>query len=83
MSDPARYRTREEIQQMRTEHDCIEGARAKLMALDFDEASLKAIDNEVKKIVQDAADFAQSAPEAGRGPEPCSKKHKIPRAVGS
>lgn len=63
MSDPARYRTREEIQQMRTEHDCIEGARAKLMALDFDEASLKAIDDEVKKIVQDAADFAQSAPE--------------------
>ncbi|HTU53543.1 MAG TPA: pyruvate dehydrogenase (acetyl-transferring) E1 component subunit alpha [Acetobacteraceae bacterium] len=63
MSDPARYRTREEIQQMRTEHDCIEGARAKLMALDFDEVSLKAIDDEVKKIVQDAADFAQSAPE--------------------
>jgi pyruvate dehydrogenase E1 component alpha subunit len=63
MSDPARYRTREEIQQMRTEHDCIEGVRAKLMALDFDEASLKAIDDEVKKIVQDAADFAQSAPE--------------------
>ncbi|HWA80511.1 MAG TPA: pyruvate dehydrogenase (acetyl-transferring) E1 component subunit alpha [Acetobacteraceae bacterium] len=63
MSDPARYRTREEVQQMRAEHDCIEGARAKLMALDYDEASLKQIDDEVKKIVQDAADFAQTSPE--------------------
>jgi len=63
MSDPARYRTREEVQQMRTEHDCIEGVRARLLALDFDEASLKEIDDEVKKIVQDAADFAQASPE--------------------
>jgi pyruvate dehydrogenase E1 component alpha subunit len=63
MSDPARYRTREEVQQMRTEHDCIESVRAKLMALDYDEASLKQIDDEVKRIVQDAADFAQSSPE--------------------
>ncbi len=63
MSDPARYRTREEVQMMRTQHDCIEGARHKLEALGVDEAAIKAIDDEVKAIVQEAADFAQSSPE--------------------
>ena len=63
MSDPARYRTREEVQMMRTQHDCIEGARHKLEALGVDEAEIKAIDDEVKAIVQEAADFAQSSPE--------------------
>ncbi len=66
MSDPARYRTREEVQMMRTQHDCIEGARHKLEAMGVDEAAIKAIDDEVKAIVQAAADFAQSSPE----PEP-------------
>jgi pyruvate dehydrogenase E1 component alpha subunit len=66
MSDPARYRTREEVQMMRTQHDCIEGARQKLGALGVDEAAIKAIDDEVKAIVQEAADYAQSSPE----PEP-------------
>ena len=42
MSDPARYRTREEVQKMRTQHDCIEGARHKLEALGVDEAAIKA-----------------------------------------
>ncbi len=63
MSDPGRYRTREEIQKMRSERDCIEGARHKLEALDVDEAEIKRIDEEVKRIVQDAADFAQESPE--------------------
>jgi pyruvate dehydrogenase E1 component alpha subunit len=63
MSDPARYRTREEVQMMRTQHDCIEGARHKLEALGVDDAAIKAIDDEVKAIVQEAADFAQSSPE--------------------
>jgi pyruvate dehydrogenase E1 component alpha subunit len=63
MSDPARYRTREEVQMMRTQHDCIEGARHKLEAMGVDEAAIKAIDDEVKAIVQEAADFAQSSPE--------------------
>ena len=66
MSDPARYRTREEVQLMRTKHDCIEGARHKLEALGVDEAEIKAIDDEVKAIVQEAADYAQASPE----PEP-------------
>src|SRR5277367_2089616 len=63
MSDPARYRTREEVQMMRTQHDCIEGARHKLEALDVEEKVFKSIDDEVKGIIQDAADFAQSSPE--------------------
>ncbi len=63
MSDPARYRTREEVQQMRAEHDCIEGARAKLLALGVEEAALKKIDDEVKRIIQDAADFAEKSPD--------------------
>jgi pyruvate dehydrogenase E1 component alpha subunit len=48
---------------MRTERDPIEGARAKLVAQGADDAAFKAIDDEVKKIVQDAADFAQASPE--------------------
>jgi pyruvate dehydrogenase E1 component alpha subunit len=63
MSDPGRYRTREEIQKMRSERDCIEGARHKLEALGVTEAETKKIDDDVKRIVQDAADFAQSSPE--------------------
>ncbi|MBW4090619.1 MAG: pyruvate dehydrogenase (acetyl-transferring) E1 component subunit alpha [Proteobacteria bacterium] len=63
MSDPARYRTREEVQMMRTQHDCIEGARAKLDAMGVDEAAIKAIDDEVKAVVQAAADHAQASSE--------------------
>ena len=63
MSDPARYRTRDEVQRMRTEHDCIEGARARLQELGVEEATFKRIDDEVKALVQEAADFAQESPE--------------------
>jgi pyruvate dehydrogenase E1 component alpha subunit len=63
MSDPAKYRTREEVQKMRSERDCIEQARHRLEEAGVEEATLKQIDDEVKKIVQDAADFAQSSPE--------------------
>ena len=63
MSDPAKYRTREEVQKMREQHDCIETARSQLMGQGVTEADLKTIDDEVKAIVQDSADFAQSSPE--------------------
>jgi len=63
MSDPAKYRTREEVQMMRTQHDCIENARHRLEELDVEEKVFKAIDDEVKGIIQDAADFAQGSPE--------------------
>ena len=66
MSDPARYRTREEVQMMRTQHDCIEGARAKLEAMGLDAATIGKIDEQVKAVVQEAADYAQTSPE----PEP-------------
>jgi pyruvate dehydrogenase E1 component alpha subunit len=63
MSDPGKYRTREEIQKVRSEHDCIEQARHRLAELRVDEAELKRIDDEVKKLIQEAADFAQKSPE--------------------
>ena len=63
MSDPAKYRTREEVQKMRETSDCIELARKLLGEQGVAEADMKKIDDEVKAIVQDAADFAQSSPE--------------------
>ena len=63
MSDPAKYRTREEVQRMRAEHDCLDSAKAKLVALGVSEAELKGIDDAIKRQIQEAADFAQSSPE--------------------
>jgi pyruvate dehydrogenase E1 component alpha subunit len=63
MSDPAKYRTREEVQKMREQHDCLETARGMLLGQGVTEADLKKIDDEVKVIVQDSADFAQESPE--------------------
>ena len=63
MSDPAKYRTREEVQKMREQSDCIDSVRKALLAAGMTEADLKAVDDEVKAIVQDAAEFAQSSPE--------------------
>ena len=64
MSDPAKYRTREEVQKMRSERDCIEGARNRLLQeLGRGRGRAEAIDDEVKRVIQDAADFAQSSPE--------------------
>ena len=63
MSDPAKYRTREEVQKMREQHDCIETVRKKLLEGGLDEAELKKIDDEVKAIVADSAEFAQTSPE--------------------
>ena len=63
MSDPAKYRTREEVQKMREQSDPIETARKVLLEGGLDEAALKKIDDEVKAVVQEAADFAQSSPE--------------------
>jgi pyruvate dehydrogenase E1 component alpha subunit len=63
MSDPAKYRTREEVQKMRSERDCIESVHALLTEQGVDETEIKQIDDAVKAVVQDAADFAQSSPE--------------------
>jgi pyruvate dehydrogenase E1 component alpha subunit len=67
MSDPAKYRTREEVQKMRSERDCIEHARHQLEAMGVDEATFKTIEDEIKRIVADAAEFAQSSPEPDPG----------------
>jgi pyruvate dehydrogenase E1 component alpha subunit len=58
MSDPAKYRSREEVQRMREEHDPIEQVRARLLAAGAGEDELKKIDAAARKIVSEAADFA-------------------------
>jgi pyruvate dehydrogenase E1 component alpha subunit len=63
MSDPAKYRTREETQHVRDTSDPIEGAKKQLTALGVSEEELKAIDTDIRKIVAQAADFAESSPE--------------------
>ncbi|QQA41225.1 pyruvate dehydrogenase (acetyl-transferring) E1 component subunit alpha [Pelagovum pacificum] len=64
MSDPAKYRTREEVQKMRDERDPIENIRT--MLIDGKHASeddLKQIDKEVKDRINDAAEFSKESPE--------------------
>jgi pyruvate dehydrogenase E1 component alpha subunit len=64
MSDPAKYRTKEEVERMRAEHDPIDQLRKKILDGDLvEEAKLKAVDKEVKDIVAEAAQFAQDSPE--------------------
>jgi pyruvate dehydrogenase E1 component alpha subunit len=63
MSDPARYRTREEVQEIRETRDPIVHAERDLEAAGVKEAELKAIDKEIKDIVVEAAKFAEDAPE--------------------
>lgn len=63
MSDPAKYRTREEVQGVRDTSDPIEGAKAELLKLGVDEDKLKDIDKRIKAQVAEAADFAESSPE--------------------
>ena len=64
MADPAKYRTREEVKEIREHHDPIELLRNRLLAEGrADEAELKEIDHEVRTIVNEAAEFAQTDPE--------------------
>jgi pyruvate dehydrogenase E1 component alpha subunit len=64
MSDPAKYRSKDEVQKMRTEHDPIEQSRARLLGdHGMGEDELKRIDAEIREIVNDAADFATNDPE--------------------
>jgi pyruvate dehydrogenase E1 component subunit alpha len=64
MSDPAKYRSKDEVSRMRQEHDPIDQAKNRLMEANLaDEAKLKEIDKEIKDIVTAAAEFAQDSPE--------------------
>ena len=63
MSDPAKYRTREEVQEVREHRDPITHAERELEKLGVKEEELKAIDKEIKGIIVEAAKFAEDAPE--------------------
>ena len=63
MSDPAKYRSREEVQSMRDKSDPIEGVKKYLTQAGVGEDELKKIDQDIRKIVSDAADFAETSPE--------------------
>ena len=64
MSDPAKYRSKDEVQKMREEHDPIEQVRRRLIdEWKISEDELKAVDSHVREIVNAAADFATTNPE--------------------
>ncbi len=63
MSDPAKYRTREEVDRMRAEHDPIESAKRRLVELGVAEAELKAEEGAIRARVTDAVEFAKTSPE--------------------
>ena len=64
MSDPAKYRSKDEVQKMRSEHDPIEQVKQRLLEKGHaTEDDLKAIDKDVREIVADSAEFAQTDPE--------------------
>jgi pyruvate dehydrogenase E1 component alpha subunit len=74
MSDPAKYRTREEVQKMREERDPIEQVRKRILSTGHaTEDDLKAVDKEIRTVVNEAAEFAQESPEPdGRSSGPTS-----------
>ena len=77
MSDPAKYRTKDEVQKMRTERDPIEQVKARLIEKKWaDEEELKAVDKDIRDIVGKAAEFAQNDPE----PDPSELYTDILRA---
>jgi pyruvate dehydrogenase E1 component alpha subunit len=63
MSDPAKYRSREEVQGVREKSDPIEAVKRELAAVGVAEDELKKIDGEIKRIVAESADFAEQSPE--------------------
>ncbi|MBV1916461.1 MAG: pyruvate dehydrogenase (acetyl-transferring) E1 component subunit alpha [Sphingomonadaceae bacterium] len=63
MSDPAKYRSREEVKDVREHNDPIERAKKELLKMGESEDSLKAIDKSIRAKVGAAADFAESSPE--------------------
>ena len=64
MSDPAKYRTREEVDEVRAHHDPIDMARARILEKKLaKEDDLKKIDGEVRDLISQAAEFATHDPE--------------------
>jgi pyruvate dehydrogenase E1 component alpha subunit len=68
MSDPAKYRSREEVQAMRAHHDPIELLGKRMLEAGIaDEERLKQIDMEIRAVVNEAAEFATHDPEPNAG----------------
>eukprot|EP00998_Keelungia_sp_KM082_P011402 NODE_7657_length_582_cov_1.085714_g7634_i0.p1 GENE.NODE_7657_length_582_cov_1.085714_g7634_i0~~NODE_7657_length_582_cov_1.085714_g7634_i0.p1 ORF type:complete len:121 (+),score=17.05 NODE_7657_length_582_cov_1.085714_g7634_i0:22-363(+) len=64
MSDPAKYRSKEEVNKKRAEHDPIDHLRQTMLDEKINtEDELKEIDREIKGIIADAVEFAQNSPE--------------------
>ncbi len=63
MSDPAKYRTKEEVQSMKDQSDAIDLVKRELGRLGVGEDELKRVDKEIRQIVSEAADFAEQSPE--------------------
>jgi pyruvate dehydrogenase E1 component alpha subunit len=64
MSDPGKYRTKEEVQEMRERHDPIDRLKALMLEQGgVAEERLKQVDKDVRDIVNEAARFAQDSPE--------------------
>ena len=63
MSDPAKYRTRDEVEKIRKNYDPIENIKELLAKNGLNEVEIKNIDSEIKVIIADAAKFAQESPE--------------------
>jgi pyruvate dehydrogenase E1 component alpha subunit len=67
MSDPAKYRSREEVQEMRDKHDPIDAAKEELLKRGVSEERLKELEKAIRARVSEAADFAESSPEPELG----------------
>ena len=65
MSDPAKYRSREEVQSVREKSDPIDHAARELAEMGVGEAQLKELDKDIRRIVAEAADYAETSPEPG------------------
>jgi pyruvate dehydrogenase E1 component alpha subunit len=64
MSDPAKYRTREEVNEVREHHDPIDKIRARIIERKFaTDDELKKIENDIRDRIVAAAEFAQKSPE--------------------
>jgi pyruvate dehydrogenase E1 component alpha subunit len=63
MSDPAKYRTREEVQEVREHRDPIDHAKAELLERGVSEDRLKELEKQIRAAVVASADFAESSPE--------------------
>jgi len=63
MSDPAKYRTKEEVDEVKKTRDPIELLKGLMAEAGVEEGAIKQVDEEVKAIVLDAVEFAQTSPE--------------------